>query len=478
MKLRSSVFAIGARLLPLTILLSPGLASAAAEKLLLKEVVSSPNQAESVAIVNMGAAPVDLTNYYLADFAAYYLVVTQTAPANTSDFIIRFPAGASIMPGQTQYIALGGAECFKTSCGVAGNFTGFAAYPTYELAPTSMLKTSASVPDMIAPFAGAIGSNVLAANGALTNTGEPVVLFYWDGASNLVTDVDYVYFNQGTGSNPGVNKTGVAVNGSTYLADSADVAANHAPIDTMILVQTTCRADFTEGAQIMAGGNGANGSDECSENWSLTWTACAAPTANDIDADGLANPVDNCPNTANGTQDDGDSDGVGDVCDNCPADANADQMDSNSNGVGDVCEAAGSSSSSSSSGSSSSSSGSSSSSSGSSSSGSSGAGGAGGEGAGGAGGAGGSGTGGAGGGSSSSSSSGSMGSGGSGSTSSSSSGGDGGSGGTDSSGGGHRSDPASCSCTTIGGETSPYVALAALAGLAGLVVRRKRQRRA
>jgi len=58
----------------------------------------------------------------------------------------------------------------------------------------------------------------------------------------------------------------------------------------------------------------------------------------DRDDDGLAEHLDNCPETANASQRDSDSDGVGDVCDNCPETANPDQVDRTSNGVGDVCD--------------------------------------------------------------------------------------------------------------------------------------------
>jgi hypothetical protein len=40
-------------------------------------------------------------------------------------------------------------------------------------------------------------------------------------------------------------------------------------------------------------------------------------TCTDTDADGVCDPVDNCPTIANTDQADADADGVGDVCDNC-----------------------------------------------------------------------------------------------------------------------------------------------------------------
>jgi hypothetical protein len=46
--------------------------------------------------------------------------------------------------------------------------------------------------------------------------------------------------------------------------------------------------------------------------------ACPPLSADDIDADGIANGVDNCPKSANPLQEDADADGHGDLCDACP----------------------------------------------------------------------------------------------------------------------------------------------------------------
>jgi hypothetical protein len=50
--------------------------------------------------------------------------------------------------------------------------------------------------------------------------------------------------------------------------------------------------------------------------------------SNDIDADGIPNASDNCPNVTNPTQSDCDGNGVGDAC----------ELDCNHNGIADVCE--------------------------------------------------------------------------------------------------------------------------------------------
>jgi len=75
----------------------------------------------------------------------------------------------------------------------------------------------------------------------------------------------------------------------------------------------------------------------------------------DVDADGIQNDADNCPNTYNPDQSDSDGDGIGDVCDsnpdddldddgikdnldNCPTNYNPDQADFDNDGRGDACD--------------------------------------------------------------------------------------------------------------------------------------------
>ncbi len=75
----------------------------------------------------------------------------------------------------------------------------------------------------------------------------------------------------------------------------------------------------------------------------------------DVDADGIPDAEDNCPEVSNPQQNDGDgvgnrcedgsttptdadNDGVTEPPDNCPNVSNADQADSDSDGIGDACD--------------------------------------------------------------------------------------------------------------------------------------------
>jgi len=259
----------------IVLLCSAAGAHAAAQHLLLKEVVVAPSPAEYVAIFNPGAAAVDLTNYYIADYETYYLVVNASSAPSAADFIARFPSGAIIAPGETQYVSIGGAECFRSACATIGAFTGYGVYPNYEILSATAANNSVLVPDMLAPFSNAIGSTH-----NLTNGGEPVTLLYWDGSSNLVVDVDYVYYGTPSVGSPAVNKTGVMVNGSSYLPDTSDSAATHAALSVGITT-FTCRRDFAQTGQTASGGNGVAGADETSEPTATTWGVCRYPIAPD-----------------------------------------------------------------------------------------------------------------------------------------------------------------------------------------------------
>ncbi|AKT43134.1 choice-of-anchor X domain-containing protein [Chondromyces crocatus] len=258
-------------------------------KLLLTEVVTAPTPGEFIEIHNPNSAPVDLGDYYLADHAGYYQVVLASPPApDSSDFVVRFPAGAIIPPGAVQTIALSGAECFRVGCGHA-SFSGWGVAPTYEI-PTNgtygagLPISLPGVPDMVAPFSGAIG-----ASRGLRDEGEPVVLFTWNGVSDLVEDVDYVYVGVSSPLDPPVNKTGVSIDGpdegmtaSTYLNDTPGNDARNAVFGAVF---NTCRVEPDQGLQSTPG-NGVTGEDETSEDATMSWAACTTASPGSLDQGG------------------------------------------------------------------------------------------------------------------------------------------------------------------------------------------------
>jgi hypothetical protein len=59
---------------------------------------------------------------------------------------------------------------------------------------------------------------------------------------------------------------------------------------------------------------------------------------NDVDADGVPDATDVCPDTPDPGQENTDGDIHGDACDNCPSVSNDPQLDADADGVGDACD--------------------------------------------------------------------------------------------------------------------------------------------
>ncbi|MEM1270838.1 MAG: lamin tail domain-containing protein, partial [Bacteroidota bacterium] len=255
-------------------------------ELLISEVVVTPTAGEYIEIYNPGSSAVDLTDVYLTDatFAGspstfYYNIVTGTnaGGGSFSDFHARFPNGASIAAGEYQTVSLNGSANFFATYGIN---------PTYELYEDG---TSAdAIPDMLEATSGSINDQ-----GGLTNSGEVAILYYWDGTSDLVQDLDYVVWGDKA---EGVDKTGVSVDGpdadstpSTFLDDTAIASQDVVSTGAHSSGNSFQRSDLAEGTETQTGGNGVQGDDETSENLSVTFTSSVAATPN------AGNVVDNPP---------------------------------------------------------------------------------------------------------------------------------------------------------------------------------------
>jgi len=248
-------------------------------KLLLSEIVVTPTAGEFIEIYNPNNEAVELGNYYLTDatFAGngsyYYNIVTGGSAGGGSnfDFHARFPEGASIQPGEYQTVALAGDLNFYNSYG---------ATPTYELYEDGN-SAPQDAPNMREALPGSINNQ-----GTLTNDDEVVILYFWDSASDLVDDVDYlIYDDAGLPPNEAVDKTGVAIDGpdpgtapSAYLNDTP--IAGQVPAPVAGIGFSTHRIDFSEGNQTVSGGNGVTGGDETSENLNATFTSASLPSPN------------------------------------------------------------------------------------------------------------------------------------------------------------------------------------------------------
>lgn len=216
--------------------------------LLLSELSLAPNSGEMIELYNPTSAPVALRNFYLTDVPTYFRLPAAGQTVEASDFVVRFPASAVIPARGVVTVALDTAANFTAATG---------ATPTYSIAGATMELVAGSAP-------------------TLTNTGEPVVLFYWDGTSDRVTDVDVMLAGAPSASNALVNKSGASVDGpdadtvaAAYAADAMTITAQSAAPGSGL--STKRIALETAGSEAQTGGNGVLGQDETSEQTQATW---------------------------------------------------------------------------------------------------------------------------------------------------------------------------------------------------------------
>ena len=249
--------------------------------ILITEIVVTPTDGEFIEIYNNGNSEVDLSDYYLTDAthfnsgSYYYNIVTGTdagGGSGTFDFHARFPKGR-IAAGEFQTIALNGTGFVMT----------YGKYPTYEL-----YDTNEAITDLREALSGSIYGG-----STLSNSGEVVILYYWDGQTDLVSDVDYYLWGD---KESAVDKTGINIDGpdgdttpSTYLPDtpiaSQVVAADGAP---HAFGESSQRTTLIETGETQSGGNGITGHNETSESLASSFLA-AVPNPGTGPAGGTGN---------------------------------------------------------------------------------------------------------------------------------------------------------------------------------------------
>lgn len=228
--------------------------------LLLSEVRTN-GTSEFVEIVNPTGTTVALDDYYLSDRANYWQLPgvvggSIAPPATQNDFMARFPPGATLGPHAVAVAAIDG-PAFALVFGV----------PDYTIG---------------VPVSGAL---MMTTNGfgvdipvSITNAGEMIVLFRWDGAADLVEDVDLVLAgNALAGDNAPMAKA--AVDGpdadlvaTLYEPDALtieDMASD--TNDHNLVLQSYKRIAAETGREVATGGNGVLGHDETSEQCRTTW---------------------------------------------------------------------------------------------------------------------------------------------------------------------------------------------------------------
>jgi len=226
-----------------------------ASHLLITEFATQGTPVEFFELYNPTSEPVDLGQYYVTDawyegvtpFQGYYLYPSGTFVITTNtDFCCRFPMGATIAPGGSVVVALYGA-------GVDSVFG--AGTVDYEVTPSSL-----SIPDLISVGGNTGSSSIACGATTLTNAQEFLCLFFWDGVSDNVCDVDYVTFGTATTTNR-VCKTGFSVDGpdldvvaTMYNNDTADASQTY--VSAAVAGSSKQRSGTAEGVETLTGGNG------------------------------------------------------------------------------------------------------------------------------------------------------------------------------------------------------------------------------
>jgi len=218
----------------------------AQDHLLITEIQTVPTDSSFIEIYNPTLNSIALDNVYLADHNTYYQIVENIFTNNSQDFLVQFPNSSSIPAKTAIIVALNGAA-YESRFGSA---------PDYEI-----LATSANAPDMTGHFIGA---------SAQFNTHEMMVLFQWDGSSDLIQDIDYIAW--GAFTTTFVDKSGISIDGpdagsdsSQYLSDTP-VASQDELASLSSETQSTQRIGIAEGNETLTGGNGLTGHDETSED--------------------------------------------------------------------------------------------------------------------------------------------------------------------------------------------------------------------
>lgn len=249
-------------LLPL--LLVGSLLMGQADHVLFQRVVITPTNGEFVALVNPTGSAVDLSDYYLTDATKassgkYYYKLPSGIDYwndNVSDFIARFPAGQTLAAGDTLILGLHNTALFTDYYGTA---------PDLSLFEDMRNAVSDSI---------TIGLGINYSHfEILSDNAEVLILFYWDGSSATVQDVDYLLWGSST---YGVDKTGVSgYADDTPLADQVYLT----PHDEGYAFT---RLSLSESGEVASGGNGITGHDETSENLTSSWMSSVYPEVPEV----------------------------------------------------------------------------------------------------------------------------------------------------------------------------------------------------
>jgi len=234
-----------------------------ADHLVFSRITITPTNAEFVSIFNPTEDAVNLSNYYITDSViddnSYYNLPTgdnywsESISSTTTDFIARFPS-ISIASNDSLVLGFHTSDLFESHYGYEPDIS--LMEDMLDIDENGTISCNWS-PDC---------SNDL---DLLHDNSEVLILFYWDGSSSTVKDVDYFLWGS---RNHAIDKTSIG----DYGDDTPEASQNF--IDSHQSDSTFIRIDLDEGEELKNGdGNGILGDDETSEDLTNTWGVLKTP---------------------------------------------------------------------------------------------------------------------------------------------------------------------------------------------------------
>ena len=258
--------------------MASGVSAATADHLIISETVHTTRTSYStfgspfIKVVNPTGDEIDLSDVYLTNGATapstYYYNITLATPAaanpgggNAGAFHARFPAGSSLAAGDSLAISINGSNQY---------YEAYGRLPDFELFEDS--GSPDTVPEMDQAFPGSINAGLGGGGNipALSTGVGSLVLYTWDGESDLVQDLDYFVWGPSNNTGSRIDKTGVTIGSGTYLADTAVADQNVIADAGPGFRRGFRRVDADEGTETLTGGNGVDGHNETSENLATT----------------------------------------------------------------------------------------------------------------------------------------------------------------------------------------------------------------
>ncbi|MFM7203266.1 MAG: MopE-related protein [Myxococcota bacterium] len=252
---------------------------------------TTPNSSEYVEIYNPTAQAINLNtgavinsvtgkgSYFLSDSPSeYYKVVNSGANlgATKTNVVLQFPVDTIIPAGGVVVVTNHAGNFLLDYFG--SDLNKFKALP----GSPQLLEVQSSSPDV--PNMTVVSNHLVAGQVPNLNfsnsNGEGAILFYWDGSSDLVKDVDMAFYQPSGGTAPAVpNKTGITYDGpdsdtsaSAYLAETPSTSYAGSNTGNTTSLQ---RRNIFEPNEGDSGGNSLSGHSEVGEGWATsnyTWT--------------------------------------------------------------------------------------------------------------------------------------------------------------------------------------------------------------